>query len=198
MTIATDKLAIREIIENWGLYRDARDWPRFRALWHDDGTMNATMFQGPVDQFITFSQTGFERGVRVWHFFGGHAIDVKGNRAIAQSKVTITQRGMVENALCDVTCAGRFYTFLEKRKGRWGIVTIQPIYERDRLDPVDPSVKINLYKKLLGGFPVGYRHLAYLQTRGGNKVKTDMPGLEGRELAALYRRGEQWLAGKKI
>jgi hypothetical protein len=32
-----DRLAIREIVENWALFRDARRWDRFRELWHDDG-----------------------------------------------------------------------------------------------------------------------------------------------------------------
>jgi hypothetical protein len=198
MSAQTDRLAIRELIENWGLYRDARDWPRFRQLWHREGRMMATWFQGTADEFIKVSQEGFDRGVRIWHFFGGHAIDVKGNRGIAQTQMTITQRGMVENVLCDVVCTGRFYVFVEKRRGKWGVVLLQPIYERDRLDPVDPTAKVKLYKKLLGSFPVGYRHLAYLQTRAGYKVKTDMPGLEGPELAALYRRGERWLAGKPL
>jgi hypothetical protein len=38
-----------------------------------------------------------------------------------------------------VTCSGRFYGFLELRDGHWGIVRRQPIYEKDRLDVVDPS-----------------------------------------------------------
>ena len=42
------------------------------------------------------------------------------------------------------------------------------------------------------------RHLAYLQTRVGYKVKTDMPGLDGPELDALYAKGEAWLKGKKL
>ena len=32
---------------------------------------------------------------------------------------------------------------------------------------------------LLGRFPEGYRHLAYLQTQIGYQVKPDMPGLKG-------------------
>jgi hypothetical protein len=74
----------------------------------------------------------------------------------------------------------------------------ETIYEKDRLDPVDPSATLKLDKKLLGSFPEGYRHLAYLQTRIGYKVKTDMPGMEGPELDALYAKGEAWLKGKKL
>jgi hypothetical protein len=74
----------------------------------------------------------------------------------------------------------------------------QPIYERDRISPVDPAAKLRLDKKLLARFPEGYRHLAYLQTRNGQTVKLGMPGVMGPELEALYRRGEAWLKGKKL
>jgi hypothetical protein len=97
-----------------------------------------------------------------------------------------------------VVCTGRFYDFFEKRNDRWGLVLRQPIYEKDRLDPIDPAAELQLERNLLAQFPEGYRHLAYLQTRIGYKVKTDMPGLHGQEVAALYRRGEDWLKGQKL
>ena len=43
----------------------------------------------------------------------------------------------------------------------------QPIYEKDRLDPVDPATTLKLDPTLLTQFPEGYRHLAYVQTRIG-------------------------------
>ncbi len=136
-----DKRELRELIENWAVWRDALMWQRFRTVWHDDGRMMATWFQGTADEFIKVSQEGIERGVRILHFLGGSSIDVAGARAIAQTKMTISQRALVENVLCDVVCTGRFYDFLEKRNGRWGFVLRQPIYEKDRLDPVDPAAR---------------------------------------------------------
>lgn len=192
---AEDRRAIRDLIENWALWRDARMWERFRTVWHADGRMMATWFQGTAEEFITVSQHGYERGVRILHFLGGTAIDLAGSRAIAQTKMTISQRAHVDLVLCDVVCTGRFYDFLEKREERWGLVLRQPIYEKDRLDQVDPAARLELDRGLLERFPEGYRHLAYLQTRIGYDVKTDMPGLDGPELAALYRRGEGWLKG---
>ena len=47
-----DRLAIRDLVENWAVWRDAGDWERFRSLWHDDGRMMATWFQGSADEFI--------------------------------------------------------------------------------------------------------------------------------------------------
>jgi hypothetical protein len=190
-----DRLAIRDLVEAWAVWRDAGEWERFRTLWHDDGRMMATWFQGTADEFIRVSREGFERGVRILHFLGGSAVDLAGDRAIAQTKMTISQRAEVEDVLCDVVCTGRFYDFLERRDGTWGLVLRQPIYEKDRLDPVDPSAALTLDPDLLARFPEGYRHLAYAQTRIGYEVKRDMPGLTGAEVEALYTRGARWLAG---
>jgi hypothetical protein len=193
-----DTRVIRELVENWAVWRDALMWDRFRTVWHDDGRMMATWFQGSAEEFIKVSQEGYARGVRILHFLGGSSIDVRDTRAVAQTKMTISQRARVEGVLCDVVCTGRFYDFFEKREGRWGLVLRQPIYEKDRLDPVDPAARLELDPVLLVQFPEGYRHLAYLQTRIGYKVKTDMPGLDGPAVEALYRRGEGWLAGGEL
>jgi hypothetical protein len=184
-----------DLLENWVVWRDAGDWDRFRSVWHDDGRMMATWFQGTADEFIAVSKEGFDKGVRILHFLGGISIDLDGDRAIAQTKMTISQRADVDGQLCDVVCTGRFYDFLERRNDRWGLVLRQPIYEKDRLDLLDPGQTLNLDKTLLERFPEGYRHLAYLQSRIGYDVKRDMPGLIGPEVEALYRRGKAWLGG---
>jgi hypothetical protein len=191
-----DRLAIRDLVENWAVWRDAGDWERFRTVWHDDGRMMATWFQGPAEDFIGVSREGWERGVNILHFLGGTSIDLAGKRAISQTKMTISQRALVHEVLCDVVCTGRFYDFLEKRDGRWGLVLRQPIYEKDRLDPVDPAQSVSLDPEVLNRFPEGYRHLAYLQDGLGFQVKRDMPGLKGAEVEALYARGAAWLRGE--
>ncbi len=193
-----DKRLVRELIENWVLWRDAGDWDRFRTVWHDDGRMMATWFQGPAEDFIRVSREGWARGVSILHFLGGMTIELAGSRAIAQTKMTISQRAAVEGVPCDVVCTGRFFDFLEKRDGRWGMVLRQPIYEKDRMDPVTPGAAPVLDLALLAQFPEGYRHLAYLQTRIGYAVKRDMPGLKGQEVEALYARGRTWLAGQPL
>jgi hypothetical protein len=190
-----ERLAIIEVVQNWVLWRDAGDWERFRTVWHDDGWMTATWFQGPAAEFIKVSKLGFDKGVSILHFLGGSSVDLKGNRAVAQTKMTISQRGTLDGELVDVVCAGRFYDFFEKREGRWGIVRRQPIYEKDRMDPVDPSVRIKLDPDLLGSLPEGYRHLGYLQSKLGLKVKRDLPQLKGTEVERLYRHGRAWLDG---
>jgi hypothetical protein len=198
MSTSTDELEIRRLVENWVVWRDAGDWERFRTVWHDDGRMMATWFQGSCDDFIRVSREGFEHGVRILHFLGGISVDVAADRAVSQAKMTITQRADVEGSECDVVCTGRFVDFLERREGRWGIVLRQPIYESDRIIPVDPATPPVLDRELLESFPVGYRHLAYLQNRNGFTVKPDMPGLNGSEVEALYASCAKWLSGENL
>ncbi len=193
-----DRLAIKQLVDNWVVWRDAGHWDRFRTVWHDDGVMQATWTQGTADEFIAMSKDGWAKGVSILHFLGGNSIDLKGDRAISQTKMTISQRAKVHDVLVDVVCTGRFYDFIERRAGKWGFVLRQPIYEKDRMDPVDPAARLELDRKLLESFPVGYRHLAYLQHQIGYKIKMNMPGLQGPEVEALYARGDRWLNGSAL
>jgi len=193
-----DRLAIRDLIENWAVWRDAGDWDRFATVWHDDGVMMATWFQGPASEFIRVTKEGWARGVSILHFLGGTSIDLAGDRAIAQTKMTISQRGEVDGVACDVVCTGRFYDFIEKRGGRWGLVLRQPIYEKDRIDALDPAARLVIDAARLAEFPQGYRHLAYIQAQLGYTVKRDMPQLTGPQVERLYARGKAWLVGGSL
>ena len=193
--LAADRLAIREAVENWVLWRDAGDWDRFATVWHSDGWMTATWFQGPATKFIEVSREGFNHGVNILHSLGGWTCDVSGVRAISQVKMNILQRAYLDGVMVDVVCVGRFYDFFEKRDGRWAIVRRQPIYEKDRVDPIDPSANLVLDQDWLARFPEGYRHLGYLQSKNGFSVKMGLPGVRGPEVETLYAEGAAWLAG---
>ena len=196
--LTAEKLAIRETLDNWVLWRDSGDWERFKTVWHPKGWMNATWFQGPADKFIEVSADGFKKGTSIiHHFYGGWGCEISGDRSIAQTKMTISQRGKVEGVLVDVLCTGRMFDFLEKYEGRWLVRRRQPIYEKDRMDAVDPSASVTLDKTLLESFPEGYRYLAYLQSKIGFPVKTGLPGLTGSSVEKLYREGKAWLAGSE-
>lgn len=191
----TSKLEIREVIERWAVWRDAGDWDRFAGVWHSDGYMSATWFQGSFRDFIAVSRRAFEAGVRILHFLGGSAIDVRGHRAIAQTKMTINQRAIVHGVEVDVICTGRFCDFFEHRDNKWAIVRRQPIYEQDRMDPVDPAASLMLDATKLTAFPYGYRHLGYLQTELGFDVKPGLPGLTGHAAEQLGSEARAWLRG---
>lgn len=191
--INADELAVKDLINNWVIWRDMGDWDRLATIWHPEGQMHATWLQGPFAQFIEASRQGFAKGVRILHLLGGIGVDVRGNFAVSQTKVTIMQRAPVHEQLCDVTCIARHYDFWEKRDGRWGLVLRESIYDKDRIDPVDPSASLKLDRALLARFPENYSHLAYIQTEVGYTVNPSMPCTTGPEVQELYARGAAWL-----
>jgi len=192
-----DRLEIRDLIENWALWRDAGDWERFKTVWAPDGYMTATWLQGSAEEFINASREGFDRGVNIIHLLGGTSIDVAADRAVAQTKMQIMQRAEVHDVEVDVTCTGRFYDFLRKRENSWELVRRQPIYEKDTMVPVNPGVRVQLDEERLGRFPVGYRHLGYLQSHAGFSIASGLPGLKGSVVENLYAEGSAWLAGSE-
>ena len=166
-------------------------------MWHDDGRMMATWFQGSADEFIRVSREGWNRGVSILHFLGGSSIDVAGDRAIAQTKMTISQRGDVHGVRCDVVCTGRFYDFFEKRQRTLGRRAAPADLRKGSHRPGRSRGDARSSRRNCShSFPEGYRHLAYMQTKIGYTVKRDMPGLKGAEVEALYARGRRWLKGE--
>ena len=190
-----DKLRIRDVIESWVIWRDSGNWEKFKTVWHEGARMHATWFQGSAEEFIANARQSWGRGGISCHFLGGTSIELKGTRAIAQTKMKIDTRGKIDDVICDIVVTGRFYDFLEHRDGRWAIVLRQPIYEKDRCDPVDPAATLALDRDLLASFSEGYRHLAYIQSKAGFKVKANMPGLHGPDVERLYAAGANFLAG---
>ncbi|MGH2893784.1 MAG: nuclear transport factor 2 family protein [Solirubrobacteraceae bacterium] len=194
-----DRLAIRELVENWFVHRDNRDWERFFEVWHDDGVMMTTWGGRTTPHgFAEAAQRGYDRGDRMLHACGPTNVELAGDRAIAQSKLRIMQRGLMEGVECDVTCIGRVYDFYERRGGRWGLVLRQPIYECDFIAPVDPADTVTLDPDKLARLPDGYARLGYLQAGLGYTIKPDMPTESGRELEALLAQGRSWLEGGEL
>jgi hypothetical protein len=191
----SDQEDIRQLLDNWVIWRDSGDWDRFATLWHPEGRMIATWFQASAQDFITRAKRAWEQGATAYHFLGGTSIDIQGSRAIAQTKMQINQRALVHDVAVEVTCSGRFWDALEKRDGRWGLLLRQPIYETDRMSTVTPSARVELDPTLLASFPEGYRYLGYLQSQIGFKVNKNLPGTRGPQIEALQAQGGRWLAG---
>lgn len=191
-----DVMIIRDLIERWVVYRDALLWDKFRTVWHEDGRMRATWFNGPYEEFIRITEEGVKHELNILHILGGTAIEVKDKRATSMTKMIILQRAILDGVLCDVSNYARHHDLWEMRKGMWGLVSRETICDKDRIDPVDSNQKINLDVNIMNQFPQEYKHLAYLQTKVGYNVDRDVPRLSGGpSLEALYKRGEDWLAG---
>jgi hypothetical protein len=197
-----ERAEIRELIQNWVVWRDSAQWDDFRTVWHKDGRMIASWKQAPFEEFIAASHAGMERGNVILHMLGGSAIKIQGSRSVSQTKVEITQRALIDSVLCDVNCLARHYDFWEKRPqesgaARWGLVLRETIFDKATFHPVDPAARLVIDYELFNQFPAEYAALAYLQEKAGYTVRRDMAhGWRGPSVEALYHRGAAWLAGK--
>jgi hypothetical protein len=194
-----DRLAIRELVENWMIFRDNREWDRFLEVWHDDGVVMTTWGgKATPQQFVEGANKGFAAGNQVLHSGGAVTALVNGDRGFAMSKLRIMQRGLVEGVECDVTCIGVIFDFAERREGHWGLVLRQPVYERDYIAPTDPNQTVHLDPEIMARRPDGYQRLAYLQEGLGNKIVPNMPTETGPQREALVKAREAWLRGEPL
>jgi hypothetical protein len=190
-----DKAAIRELIESWVIWRDMGAWDRLRAIWHPEGRMAASWKEGTADEFIEGNRRGWDRGLDILHQLGGTVVMLSpsGDRALTLTKMVISQRADIHGTPCDVAAQARHFDRWEKRDGRWGLLDRRTIFDRDRLDPVEPGATVQLDEAVLSRFPVAYRHLAYLQSSLGYPVREDLPHLRGEAADALWDAGQEWL-----
>lgn len=192
-SVESDRREIRELIDAWPIWRDGADWARLARAWHPDGTMSSTRFAGTATDFVAQTKAAYERGADVRHSQSGFWCEVRADRAVAITGMEIRQRGTVHGVEVDATCLGKFVDFLEYRGGRWGIVRRQPVYDRDRLDPVRAGELPSLDQELLATFPPPYRHLAYLQHELGLSINRDLPEGGGQAWRDLVVETENWL-----
>jgi hypothetical protein len=193
LAAAVDRDEIRGVIAQWALCRDTGRWETLRSLYAPGATMQTTWFEGSADEFVSRSMAAFNKGTKAQHFIGTSTVDVRGKRAIAETRIVLLLRAPLGGVPADVTCYGRFYDFFE-RMPQWGIRKRIPIYEKDRIDSVDPSHTLNLDQKALSRFSEGYRHLAYVQSLGGATLTPGLIVPGSAEEKQLCSKGAAWLA----
>jgi hypothetical protein len=188
-----DELEIVLAVQRWAVARDTGDWDTLRQVFHPEGRMTATWFSGTAASFIAQAAESFAKGGRSAHVMGGTLVRLNGGKAVAQSRMTLLSRAVVEGVEVDVTCHGGFHDRFVRHEGRWRLLQRNCFYEKDRMDPVKAGTAPLLDPALLERYPEGYRHLAYVQTRAGMTVEPQMPTLRSAALETLYKEGKAWL-----
>lgn len=192
-----DRSAIIQVVQNWGFWRDDHKWEQLRSLYAPDALQTTSWSLGTAAQFIERCIEGAKKpgARRSMHSIGAAVIELNGDRAIAETRRIILTRAVVHGVEVDVTNHGRTYDRFVKLNGVWKIHQRNGIYERDRMDPVDPAQTVQLDAAELGRYPEGYRFLAYLQALAGERINPELPTPGSASLARLYAEGQAWLAG---
>jgi len=192
------KYACAEVIQSWGFHRDQGKWPELLATFVPDGQISISWFSGDFPEFVDRCRQGFEAGQRSKHQIFPSLVRVAGARALAETNIVILVRQKIGGALADLTSYARFLDRLEHGSGRWRIVERTAIYERDRLDPVEPSESFaRLFTASdLSIYPEAYRYMAARLAAAGRALAPVVYRDGSPHTTQLYLRYQAWLDGK--
>lgn len=190
-----DRPEIVDAVANWALWRDTGRWDKLATLYTPDAIQHTTWFVGPASEFIRLARSRPPGGSLSQHFVGACAVELNGDRAIAETRLVLLVRGRLAAVEVDITCYCRSYDRFMREAGTWRIARREMIYEKDRMDPVTPGHRVELDEHEFAHYPVGYRHLAYFQASGGARITLGLPTPGSEALARLYTEGERWLRG---
>lgn len=147
-----------------------------RDLFHPEATIALTWYSGGIDGFIEASRTL----VLAKPSFGLPSIQVHGGRALSE---------------VDVTSYARFFDrFVRCDDGRWRVLERTAIHEKDRMDPVRPSLLFGLTYARIGfdEYPAECRHLALALERQGFRL-AHVVSAHSHEETALRSAAARWL-----
>jgi SnoaL-like domain len=195
-----DKIACAELIQAWGVCRDQGKWKELRSTFTADGHISVSWFRGPFEQFVERCRASFAAG-NSWsrHHLFPPTVRLNGDRAMAETSVVIRVRQKFNAIDVDLTSCSRFLDRLERHAGGWLIAERAAIYERDRLDAVEPSAAFDeLFKAAnTAQYPEQYRYMAFrLAHAEGRTLAPVIYRDGGPETADLNARFSEWLAGK--
>jgi hypothetical protein len=196
---ATDKLAIAELIQTWGVCRDQGKWNELRGTFTSDGHISVSWFRGPFEQFVERCRANFSAG-NSWsrHHLFTPTIKFGNDRAVVETPVIIRVRQKFNGVEVDLTSCSRFLDRVVRHAGGWLIAERAAIYERDRLDPVEPSPAFDALFAAAetAHYPEQYRYMAFRIAHAQGRTLASVVYRDGgAETADLYARYSAWLAG---
>jgi hypothetical protein len=187
-TILEDRLNIADLMTGW-IHRDLAEWDQLRTLFHSDGVIEVTWFEGKFNEFVDASMRMGASDLRTKHFIASPVITFNGNKAIVETNAIIVG----ENVRLGIGCNthNRFYDQVEKRDGIWRIVNRQSVYDMGSF--TFPGNIVSLDLDLIKRFPREYAALAYLLEQSGFPVQRVF-ATKGSDLErAMKAEGHAWL-----
>jgi len=184
-----DRQDIADLMTGW-IHRDLAEWDQLLELFHDDGVIEVTWFEGLFSQFVEGSKKMGGSDFATKHLIASPVITFNGNRAIVETNAII----IGENTKLGLGCNGhnRFYDLVEKRDGVWRIVKRQSIYDMGNF--TFPAGVVEIDQDVVAKYPREYAALAYLLEKSGFPVKRVFATKFSSQEIEMKAAGNQWLA----
>jgi hypothetical protein len=197
-TLTEDEHQIANLLIRWGHARDSDDWETLAGCFHDDATIHISWISGLAKDFVARSRgiaTARKPGDHIKHLIAGPWIRVNRDHAFSRCHANLYIRTTIDGYEFDLQSWMRFFDLLERRDGVWRIVKRTAVYEKDRLEPVDPRGVPKDFSDVtnLSAFPASAKYLCYWLLRSGLSPSTDIISVYSDKERALGEEAEVWL-----
>lgn len=192
---ASDRQAILQVIGDWVFFRDSGYWTELRGVFASNGRMTTNSTSGTADEFVAYGKQLRAAGLLSHHFPGPSLIQVRGDRAVAQTVATLMARASVHGVEVDIWVLLRYLDRLVREDSAWKILDRHPMYIKDRMDPVIPGTPVAVDHDLLAECPDGCRYLIYMARANGVPASPIVPTVFDTPVTdALIADAQAWMA----
>jgi hypothetical protein len=187
LRLIADKAAIDALIQGW-MFRDIGQWDKLRTLFHSDGRMEASWFQGLFSDFVDASMRMGASDLRTKHVMGTPIISFKNDKALAETNAII----VCDNAALQLGCNshGRFFDCIERRNRNWKILKRQFVYDMSAF--TFPNGLIEIDADAARRHPHEYASLAYVLEKSGFPVTRRLATRGSEAERAIKAVGQAW------
>ncbi|MFU0889376.1 nuclear transport factor 2 family protein [Kluyvera sichuanensis] len=186
-----DRQQLNDLVNGW-IHRDLGEWAQLRDLFHPDGTIEITWFEGLASDFVDGSMRMGASDLRTKHLITLPRItfNADGNKATLETNAVIIAENVKLNIGCE--CHNRFFDLAEKRDGVWKLFHRQSIYDMGTF--TFPQGWVEIAQSDVARYPREYAPLAYLLEKSGFPLGRVF-ATRGSELEAKMKaEGQRWLA----
>ena len=202
--LVADEYEIDRVLSAWAFARDCGDWDILSNCFQPDAEINISWFSGAASEFIERSKgmlADFKPGEHGKHQIGPARIEVAGNRATSECHAELLRRVVGGPFDFDALTWGQFFDLFEKREdGVWRIFRRTMVYEKDRMDPVNPAdVPPGYFEAMdLSQYPPACQILCFRLSLIGRAPMDNIiqAGSDGE--ARLKKDAKSWLNGKSV
>lgn len=163
-TTDNDRQQLNDLMNGW-IHRDLGEWDQLRNLFHPDGTIEITWFEGLASDFVDGSMRMGASDLRTKHLIASPRVTFNsaGNKALLETNAIIIAENIKLNLGCE--CHNRFYDLAEKRNGQWKLFHRQSVYDMGTF--TFPQGIVEIDPVTVAKYPREYAALAYLLEKSG-------------------------------
>ncbi len=134
-----DRTEIFDLVRFERLCRDQRDFPGMIGCYVPHAPVRTSWFDGTVEDFAEASRQKMASGAsQAKHWIMPARLEFKDDRALVESPAVIFDRMTFDGIAFDMFQYCRFFSRVLKTAKGWKLGSFEGIYQRDRLETVDP------------------------------------------------------------